>query len=263
MQAGLAMILVIGLSAIFASSIAPYDPLKQNLAEGLRGPSWSHLLGQDELGRDVLSRILFGARASLEVGAAVTGSALAVGIILGMLAGYYGSKTDMVIMRLVDIFLSFPGIILAIGVVAVIGASLEHLMFALMLLGWPPFARLMRGEVLKVKELAFVTASKGMGGSSLWIMRKHVLPSAIPPVIVLASIGFGWAVLGLAGLSFLGLGIHPPTPDWGGMIAEGLSFILEAPYISLFGGLAIAITVLSFNMLGDGLRDALDSTQRG
>jgi|SRR2546422_3484420 len=248
--------------AILAPFIAPFDPTQQQLASYLRGPSSTHLLGQDELGRDLLSRLMYGARVSLLVGASVVGASLLIGVFLGTVAGYYGGKIDSVIMRIVDIFLSFPGIILAVGTVAVVGPGLENVIIALVLINWPGYTRVMRGETLRVKENAYVLASRGMGASDSWIMRKHIIPSAISPVVVLATIGFGWAVLAEAGLSFLGLGVQPPAPSWGGMVSEGLEYVLAAPLMALFPGLTIAITVWGFNILGDGLRDALDPSLR-
>ena len=165
-------------------------------------------------------------------------------------------------MRFVDVFLSFPGIILAVGAVAIVGPGLQNVIIALIVINWPGYTRVMRGEVLKIKQNPYVLASKGMGASNFWILRKHIIPGAISPVVVLGTIGFGWAVLAEAGLSFLGLGVQPPTPSWGRMVSVGLSYILVDPNIALFGGLAIAITVLCFNMLGDGLRDALDPSLR-
>ena len=248
--------------ALLAPYIAPFDPTQQQLAGSLKGPSSIHLLGQDELGRDLLSRLMYGARVSLLVGASVVGASLLIGVFLGTVAGYYGGKIDSVIMRIVDIFLSFPGIILAVGTVAVVGPGLENVIIALVLINWPGYTRVMRGETLRVKENAYVLASRGMGASDSWIMRKHIIPSAISPVVVLATIGFGWAVLAEAGLSFLGLGVQPPAPSWGGMVSEGLEYVLAAPLMALFPGLTIAITVWGFNILGDGLRDALDPSLR-
>lgn len=248
--------------ALLAPYIAPFDPTQQQLAGSLKGPSSIHLLGQDELGRDLLSRLMYGARVSLLVGASVVGVSLLIGVFLGALAGYYGGKVDSAIMRIVDVFLSFPGIILAVGAVAVVGPGLENVIIALILINWPGYTRVMRGETLRVKENVYVLASRGMGASDSWIMRKHIIPSAISPVVVLATIGFGWAVLAEAGLSFLGLGVQPPAPSWGGMVSEGLEYVLTAPLMALFPGLTIAITVWAFNMLGDGLRDALDPSLR-
>jgi len=259
---GLVVIIFVTLVSIFASNIAPYNPIKQQLSGYLKPPSTTHLLGQDELGRDILSRIIYGSRVSMEVGASVVAASILVGVLLGTIAGYYGGKIDLIVMRFVDIFLSFPGIILAVGAVAIVGPGLKNVIIALIIINWPGYTRVMRGEVLRVKQNPYVLASKGMGASNFWVMRKHIIPAAISPVIVLATIGFGWAVLAEAGLSFLGLGVQPPTPSWGGIVAEGLSYILEDPYLALFGGLAIAITVLCFNMLGDGLRDALDPSLR-
>jgi len=259
---GLAVIVLIVFVAIFAKYIAPYNPDQQQLSGNLLPPSWTHLLGQDELGRDILSRIIFGSRVSLEVGASVVSVSVLIGVVLGSLSGYYGGKVDIAIMRFVDIFLSFPGIILAVGAVAIIGPGLQNVIIALIIINWPGYTRVMRGEVLRIKQNPYILASRGMGASDSWILRKHIIPAAISPLVILGTIGFGWAVLAEAGLSFLGLGVQPPTPSWGGMVSEGISYVLQDPYIALFGGLAIAITVLCFNMLGDGLRDALDPSLR-
>jgi peptide/nickel transport system permease protein len=259
---GLAIIVIIVFVAIFAKYIAPYDPNLQQLSGNLKPPSWSHPFGQDELGRDILSRIIYGARVSLAVGASVVSVSVVIGIVLGAISGFYGGKADVVIMRFVDIFLSFPGIILAVGAVAIIGPGVQNVIVALIIINWPGYTRVMRGEVLRIKQNPFIIASKGMGASNAWILRKHIIPAAISPLVILGTIGFGWAVLAEAGLSFLGLGVQPPTPSWGGMVSEGISYVIQDPYIALYGGLAIAITVLSFNMLGDGLRDALDPSLR-
>lgn len=259
---GLAVIVLVAIAAIFAKNLAPFSPNAQQLSGAFKGPSSTHLLGQDELGRDLLSRVIYGSQISMAVGASVVSVSIVIGVLLGAVAGYYGGKTDMAIMRFVDVFLSFPGIILAVGAVAIVGPGLQNVIIALVIINWPGYTRVMRGEVLKIKQNPYVIASKGMGASNFWILRKHIIPGAISPVVVLGTIGFGWAVLAEAGLSFLGLGVQPPTPSWGGMVSEGLSYILEDPYIALFGGLAIAITVLCFNMLGDGLRDALDPSLR-
>ena len=259
---GLVVIALVTLLGALAPYVSPYDPNIQHLEGLLQGPSTAHPLGQDELGRDVLSRIVFGSRISLLVGASVVAAALSIGVAIGTVSGFYGGKVDLIIMRIVDVFLSFPGIILAVAAVAVVGPGVENVIIALIVINWPSYTRVMRGEVLRVKGNSYVLASKGMGASASWIIRKHIIPSAISPLIVLATIGFGYAVLAEAGLSFLGLGTQPPAPTWGGMVSEGLSYILNAPFIAVFSGLAIAITVLSFNMLGDGLRDALDPSLR-
>jgi len=252
------IILAASAMAMLAPYISPYDPNRQQLSGYLGGPSLTHVLGQDELGRDLLSRLIYGARVSLIVGASVVGSSLMIGIILGTVAGYFGGKVDAVVMRVVDVFLSFPGIILAVGAVAIVGPGLQNVILAVVIINWPGYTRVMRGETLRVRENVYVLAAKGMGASHSWVIRKHIIPSAISPVIVLATIGFGWAVLAEAGLSFLGLGVQPPEPSWGGMVSEGLQYILADPLMALFPGLAIATTVWSFNILGDGLRDALD-----
>ena len=258
----LAVISLVVIAALFSKQIAPYNPDLQQLAGALKGPSNAHVLGQDDLGRDILSRIIYGSQVSMAVGASVVSASVLIGVLLGAVAGYFGGTTDIVIMRFVDVFLSFPGIILAVAAVAIVGPGLQNVIIALIIINWPGYTRVMRGEVLKIKQNPYVLASLGMGASNFWILRKHIIPAAISPVVVLATIGFGWAVLAEAGLSFLGLGVQPPTPSWGGMVAEGLDYILEDPYIALYGGLAIATTVLCFNILGDSLRDALDPSLR-
>lgn len=255
---GAVIILLLCLAALFASLFAPYSPTGQNLDEGLRGPTREHLFGQDKLGRDILSRIIYGSRVSLKVGILTVGISLFIGLIIGSIAGYCGGIIDDVIMRIIDIFMAFPGILLAIAMMAVLGPSLNNVILALCLLGWVGYARLVRGQILSVKEFDFVTAAKALGARPHRIILKHLLPNIFSPVIVQATFGMAGAIVAEAGLSFLGLGTQPPMPSWGAMLNEGMEFILVSPYLTIFPGLAIMIVVLGFNFLGDGIRDILD-----
>src|SRR4029078_2752007 len=228
-------------------------------------PSAEHWLGTDALGRDVFSRIVFGARISLQVGIIVVAVSGVIGIFIGAIAGFYGGFVDKVLSGYVfNVFLAFPGLLLAIALVAFLGAGLEKLILALCVIGWVGYARVMRGQVLKVREYVFVQAARALGAGSFRILRTHILPNAIQPLIVQASLGMAGAVMSEASLSFLGLGIPPPAPSWGTMIEESRSFdiMYNAPHVLLFPGLAIALTVLSFNFIGDGLREYLDPKQR-
>ncbi len=256
--AGLVFILFVFLIAIFASHVAPYDPYKINVYHVLEPPSKEHLFGTDELGRDVFSRIIYGARVSLKVGFLAMGIAIFTGTILGAIAGYYGGWIDTLIMRVVDVMLAFPTLFLILAVVAVLEPSIYIIMIVIGLTGWMDVARLVRAEVLSLKEREFVLAARAIGASSGRIIFKHILPNAIYPVIVAATFSVGGAILIESGLSFLGLGIQPPEPSWGGILSIGKDYITVAWWMSLFPGLAIFLTVLSFNLLGEALRDALD-----
>lgn len=255
---GLVFILIIITIAIFAPSISPHDPYKINVYKVLEPPSKEHLFGTDELGRDVLSRILYGARVSLKVGFIAMGIAILTGTLLGAIAGYYGGIIDSIIMRIVDVMLSFPTLFLILAVVAVLEPSIYIIMVVIGLTGWMDVARLVRAEVLSLKEREFVLAARAMGASSARIIFKHILPNAVYPVIVAATFSVGGAILIESGLSFLGLGIQPPEPSWGGILSVGKDYITVAWWMSLFPGIAIFLTVLSFNLLGEALRDALD-----
>lgn len=255
---GLVFILIIITIAIFAPSISPHDPYKINVYKVLEPPSKEHLFGTDELGRDVLSRILYGARVSLKVGFIAMGIAILTGTLLGAIAGYYGGIIDSIIMRIVDVMLSFPTLFLILAVVAVLEPSIYIIMVVIGLTGWMDVARLVRAEVLSLKEREFVLAARAMGASSARIIFKHILPNALYPVIVAATFSVGGAILIESGLSFLGLGIQPPEPSWGGILSVGKDYITVAWWMSLFPGIAIFLTVLSFNLLGEALRDALD-----
>ncbi len=259
LRTGAAVLLLTLIAALLAPWLAPGDPAAQQLERRLEGPSWQHPLGLDELGRDILSRLLFGARVSLAVGFSVVLLAGSVGATIGMLAGYFGGRIDAWLMRMTDVFLAFPGILLAIALVAVLGPALRHVVVALVAIGWVGYARLARGQTLQLKNLDFVLAARSAGLSTPRILRVHVLPNILPTLTVQASLGMAGAILAEAGLSFLGLGIQPPTPSWGAMINAGRGHLLDAPHIALFPGLAILCTVMALNFLGDAWSEELDS----
>jgi peptide/nickel transport system permease protein len=257
-RVGSVLVLLTVISAIVAPWIVPYDPARQELRLRLEPPSASHPFGLDELGRDIFSRVLAGARVSLFVGITVVGISSAVGVFLGSVAGYFGGWLDDAISRIIDVLLAFPGILLAIALVAVLGPSLANVVMALSVIGWVGYARLVRGQVLKARELEFVHAARALGARTPRILFRHVVPTAIPAVLVQATLGMAGAILAEASLSFLGLGVQPPTPSWGTMLNGGRLHLLDAPHLTIFPGAAIAALVLGFNFLGDGLRDALD-----
>ena len=262
---GLAIAAIFILTAIFAPLIATHDTTAQNLMVRYALPSATHWFGTDALGRDVFSRVVFGARISLEVGIIVVVVSAFIGIILGAVAGFYGGFVDKFLSGYIfNVFLAFPGLLLAIALVAFLGAGLGKLILALCIIGWVGYARVMRGQVLKVREYDFVQAARALGASNFRILFTHILPNAIQPLIVQASLGMAGAVLSEASLSFLGLGIPPPAPSWGTMIEEGRGFdiLYNAPHVLFFPALAIALTVLAFNFIGDGLREYLDPKQR-
>jgi peptide/nickel transport system permease protein len=238
--------------------LSPFDPASQELALRLSRPTVEHPFGLDELGRDILARVLAGARISFLVGITVVSVSAAVGTLLGALAGYFGGVLDDVISRVVDTLLAFPGLLLAIALVAVLGPSLGNVLFALTIIGWVGYARLVRGQVLRARELEYVQAARALGAGAPRILWRHVIPTAIPAVVVQATLGMAGAIIGEAALSFLGLGVQPPTPSWGTMLNGGRAHILDAPHLTLFPGLAIAMLVLGFNFVGDGLRDLTD-----
>jgi peptide/nickel transport system permease protein len=248
--------------ALAAPLLAPFDPNAQDTFRRLEPPSRQHLLGLDDLGRDVLSRIVWGARVSLRVGFSVVILASIIGITLGAMAGYFGGGVDTVVMRITDILLAFPGILLAIALVAVLGPSLNNVILALATIGWVGYARLVRGQVLKVREMEFVTAAKALGARSPRVIVRHVLPNVINPVIVMATLGLAGAILAEAALSFLGLGVQPPTPSWGAMLTAGRRYLGLANHLAIYPGIAIMLAVMGLNFLGDGLIDALDPKYR-
>ena len=255
---GLTLVVAIVAAALVGPLVVGHDAAAQTLAARLQGPSAAHLFGVDELGRDVLARLLAGARVSLLVGLVVVGVSASVGLVVGSLAGYVGGVVDEVVSRLIDILLAFPGILLAIALVAVLGPSLTNVVLALTTIGWVGYARLVRGQVLKARELDFVQAARALGAGPMRLLMRHIIPTAIPALVVQATLGMAGAILAEAALSFLGLGVQPPTPSWGTMINGGRVHLIDAPHLTVFPGLAIAALVLGFNFLGDGLRDALD-----
>jgi len=257
-RTGLAIVLVVVVAALFGPIVAPFDPSTQQLALRLEGPTGLHWFGLDELGRDIFTRVLYGARISLLVGIVVVGVSATAGIALGAVAGYFGGRVDEVISRIIDVLLAFPGLLLAIALVAVLGPSLTNVVMALTLIGWVGYARLVRGQVLRARELEFVQAARALGATTPRILLRHIIPTTLPAVTVQATLGMGGAILNEASLSFLGLGVQPPTPSWGTMLNYGRGHLLDAPHLTIFPGVAIAILVLGFNFLGDGLRDALD-----
>ena len=262
-RVGAAIVLVAVLAAVLGPWLAPFDPSAQELALRLEGPTGAHWFGLDELGRDIFARVLGGARISLLVGLVVVGVSGTIGIAMGSVAGYFGGRVDEAISRLIDILLAFPGLLLAIALVAVLGPSLTNVVLALSVIGWVGYARLVRGQVLRTHELEFVQAAKALGATTSRILMRHVIPTTLPAVTVQATLGMGGAILAEAALSFLGLGVQPPTPSWGTMLNYGRGHLLDAPHLTVFPGLAIAILVLGFNFLGDGLRDALDPATKG
>jgi peptide/nickel transport system permease protein len=257
-RAGFIIVLIAVAAAILGPILSPYDPASQELARRLEPPSLAHPFGLDELGRDILARILAGARISLLVGIAVVGVSSVVGSLVGSIAGYFGGRVDDVISRIIDVLMAFPGILLAIALVAVLGPSLRNVVLALSVIGWVGYARLVRGQALRAREFDFVQAARALGAGSARIVVRHILPTALPAVVVQATLGMAGAIIAEASLSFLGLGVQPPTPSWGTMLDAGRSHIFDAPHLTVFPGLAIAILVLGFNFVGDGLRDRVD-----
>jgi peptide/nickel transport system permease protein len=260
---GLVIIGILILVAIFAPLLTPYNPYVGDMNESLQQPSWHHLLGTDRLGRDTLARLIFGARTALIVGfGTVTASAI-IGIILGTAAGYLGGATNMIIMRIMDALMGFPMLILALLIASVLGGGIQNVIIALGVSTIPGYTRLMCGVTLTVKENDYILAEKSIGSSSFRIMLRHVLPNAIQPMIVLVTMMLGSVILAEASLSFIGIGIKPPGAAWGAMVFDGYRYVLDYPVLSFAPGLAIMIVVFAFNMIGDGLRDALDPRLRG
>lgn len=255
---GAAIVIVAVVAAVVGPWLVPDDPFTQQLPERLNGPSWRHLFGFDELGRDVLARMLTGARVSLLVGLAVVSLSATIGTAVGAIAGYAGGWIDEVTGRLMDVLLAFPGILLAIALVAVLGPSLTNVVLALVSIGWVGYARLVRGQVLKLRELDYVQAARALGAPVSRILLLHVLPGTFSAVTVQATLGMAGAIISEASLSFLGLGVQPPMPSWGTMLDAGRSHLFDAPHLTIFPGLAIALLVLGFNFVGDALRDELD-----
>ncbi|WP_407535728.1 nickel transporter permease [Cetobacterium somerae] len=257
---GLVIIVIIVLLAIFADQIANYDQvvIKQNLRMRLKPPSAQHWLGTDEFGRDIFARLVHGARVSLKVGILAVGIAIAIGGFLGAVAGYYGGKLDNIIMRIMDIFLAVPSILLAIAIVSALGPNLLNLMIAVSISSVPRYARIVRASVLSIRDQEFIEAARAIGANDARIICRHIIPNSLAPVIVQGTLGVAGAILSTAGLSFIGLGIQPPAPEWGSMLSGGRQYLRYAWWVTTFPGISIMITILSLNLLGDGLRDALD-----
>ena len=260
---GLVVLIALFITAIFAPWIAPFDPYLQDLENVKQSPSAEHLLGTDTLGRDTLSRIIYGSRTSLIVGLVAIGFASFVGMSLGLIAGHFGGWIYTIIMRLVDALMSFPMILLALTIAALLGGGLGNIVIALGIAMIPPYARLMCGMALTIKQNDYVTAARAIGASNQRVMLRHIAPNCFPPLIVQMSMMVGGAILAEAGLSFLGIGINPPGAAWGAMVSEGYRYLLTVPILSFAPGLAIMLVVFAFNMVGDGLRDALDPRLRG
>lgn len=259
---GAIMVATLILVAIFGPAWAPYDPYKLNFADKLKPPNQTHWLGTDDAGRDILSRVLHGARISLRVAVIVVTTTSAIGLTLGTIAGFYGGWVDDIIMRVADVFMAFPGLVLAMAVSAAVGASIEAAIFAVSFVWWPGYARLTRGQVLAIREEVYVEAVRSIGASNGRIMLRHILPNLFPVLIVRVTMDSGYAILTTASLSFIGLGAQEPMPEWGRMVATGRAWIIGYPYYSTFPGLAIFLTVLAFTLLGDALRDWLDPRMR-
>ncbi|WP_371206897.1 ABC transporter permease [Dickeya sp. NCPPB 3274] len=255
---GSAIVLVLMLTAIFSPWIATHDPLAQDLANTLQAPSASHWFGTDEFGRDVFSRLVYGSRITLYIVALVSITVGPIGLLLGVVAGYYGGVVDTILMRITDIFISFPSLVLALAFVAALGPGLEHVVIAITLTAWPPIARLARAETLSLRQADFVSAVKLQGASSLRILLHHIVPLCLPSVIIRITMNMAGIILTAAGLGFLGLGAQPPDPEWGAMISAGRRYMMECWWLVTIPGLAILINSLAFNFLGDGLRDILD-----
>jgi peptide/nickel transport system permease protein len=262
LKVGIAIIATMAAAALIGPIVSPWDPSAQILPLRLEGPSLQHPFGLDELGRDILARVLAGARISFAVGLTVVTISAVVGTILGAIAGYFGGLLDDAISRVVDTLLAFPGLRLSIALVAVLGPSLTNVLLALTVVGWVGYARLTRGQVLRAREFEYVQAAKALGAGATRVLWRHVIPTALPAVVVQATLGMAGAIIGEAALSFLGLGVQPPTPSWGTMLNGGRAHLLDAPHLTIFPGLAIAILVLGFNFVGDGLRDLADPREQ-
>jgi peptide/nickel transport system permease protein len=260
---GLVIIVIVFLIAIFAPFLSPYDPGKTDVSLKLKSPSFQHYLGTDQLGRDVFSRMLYGSQISLSVGFVAVGISILIGILVGAMAGYKGGWVDSLLMRFVDIMLSFPSFFLILTVVAILRPNIYNVMIVIGITSWEGTARFVRAEFLSLRERDYVQAARALGVKDRRIIFRHILPNALAPVFVTASLGVASAILIEAGLSFLGFGVQPPAPSWGNILTEGRTYIFDAWWLTVFPGLAILITVLSFNLFGEGLRDALDPRLRG
>jgi peptide/nickel transport system permease protein len=262
-QIGLAIVLLFVLMAIFAPVVAPHDPTQIFSGQIRKPPSVQFPMGTDEVGRDILSRVIFGSRVSMRIGLISVGIAATCGSLLGLLAGYAGGWLDTLIMRVVDVLLAFPGILLAIAIVAVLGPGLDNVMIAVGIEAIPAYVRTVRASTLSVREHEFVLAARASGAPAPRIVGRHIFPNVVAPIVVLATLGVGLAILTAAGLSFIGIGAQPPTAEWGSMLATARTYVRDAPWIAAFPGLAIVGLVLALNLLGDGLRDALDPRLTG
>lgn len=260
---GLGLVLLLVLAGVFAPLLTPYDPVRQDLRSVLQPPSATHLLGTDNLGRDVLARILYGSRLTLVIGGFAVAVGLLFGTPLGVISGYYRGVADQVIQRFMDLMLSFTSFLLALTLVALLGVGLTNVIIAVGISTIPRFARLIRSSVLTIREVSYIEASRALGAYDRRVLWKHVLPNALAPVIVQATLSMGSTILTAAGLGFLGLGVQPPTPEWGAMLGEGRNYIFSQASLTTFPGLAIFLAVMGFNLLGDGLRDTLDPQLRG
>lgn len=259
---GALIILIFLIVALFAPYIAPYDPLTQQIEERLQSPSFKHILGTDNMGRDILSRIIYGTRISVMLGLIVILVAASIGITVGAISGYTTGILDNILMRIADMFLSFPPIILAMAIAASLGPNLRNTIIAIAMTRWPVYARLVRSQVLSLKNTQFVESIKSIGGSKFRRLFIHILPNCLAPIIVRATLDLGTAILAAASLSFIGFGAQPPTPEWGAMVSIGRQYIISEWWVSTFPGIAILIVVIGFNLLGDGLRDVLDPRLR-
>ncbi len=255
---GLSIVILLILIAIFAPLISPYDPISRIKEDSSLGPSISHLFGTDLLGRDIFSRVIYGSRISIEVGVVAVGISVLIGLFFGALSGYFGGASDAVIMRVADIFFAFPYILGAIAIMTILGPGIVNIFVAIGILGWASFARIFRSSILTIKNKEYIEAARALGASNYRIITKHIFPNSFAPIIVYATMNVGTAIIVEAALSFLGIGVQPPTPAWGKMLADSLAYIDIAPWMMFFPGLAILITVLGFVLLGDGLRDAFD-----
>ena len=260
--AGITVLMLLIASSLLAPLLAPHDPLRQNLDNDLLAYSADHPLGTDKLGRDILSRTIYGGRISLLTGIATVLISLAIGVAAGSLSGYLGGWLDLLLMRLVDILMAFPGILLAIALTAVLGPGLDHVILALCLIGWTGYARLVRGEILSLREREFVQAARGLGAPPRRIVILHLIPNLLPPLLIQATFGLAAAIVAEGSLSFLGLGVEPPTPSWGSMLNDGRQFLLVAPHLTTYPGLALMFTVLALNIVGDELQERLQTRTR-
>jgi peptide/nickel transport system permease protein len=260
---GLIIIATLIFVAIFGPQIAPYDPIGINLDDKRQPPSMKHLFGTDNYGRDIFSRVLYGAQISVYIAITAVGLSAVIGVLLGIVSGYYGNKVDTIIMRIMDMMLAFPSLILAMGIASALGVGVTGAIYATGIVGIPGIARLVRGQVLSIRENQYIEAARATGANDIQIMLNHIMPNVLSPVIVLTTLRLGGAILTAAGLGFIGLGVKPPTPEWGAMVSEGRNYLIVGDWwMATFPGLAIAVTVLGFNLFGDGLRDILDPRMR-